>query len=183
MLAGIGFLIFSSQFHIMIDDAPQGGGLTNLLTIPSAIWKSVLTGNDAATSHHEAAWIGLLTIATIVLWTKVAPPSLRLVPALLVGVGVAAAVASVNHLPVSYVTVRDNLFWVINFPQAVDLPHLLDTAIWAKALGLAFIASVETLLSATAVDQLHTGPRTRYNRELFAQVSATPCAGASAYSR
>jgi MFS superfamily sulfate permease-like transporter len=41
---------------------------------------------------------------------------------------------------------------------------------------LAFIASVETLLSATAVDQLHTGPRTRYNRELFAQgVGNTLC--------
>jgi MFS superfamily sulfate permease-like transporter len=39
----------------------------------------------------------------------------------------------------------------------------------AEALGLAFIASVETLLSASAVDQLHTGPRTRYNRELLAQ--------------
>ena len=38
----------------------------------------------------------------------------------------------------------------------------------AEGNRLAFIASVETLLSATALDQLHTGPRTRYNRELFA---------------
>ncbi|MEO0884285.1 MAG: solute carrier family 23 protein, partial [Pseudomonadota bacterium] len=38
-------------------------------------------------------------------------------------------------------------------------------------LGLvfAFVASAETLLCATAVDQMHTGERTRYNKELRAQ--------------
>src|SRR5262249_14906659 len=36
-------------------------------------------------------------------------------------------------------------------------------------LTLAFIASAETLLCATAVDQMHTGPRTKYDRELWVQ--------------
>jgi len=168
MLSGIGLLLLASQFHVMIDDVPQSSGLANLSTIPAAVWKSLLTSNDTATSNHEAAWIGLLTIATIVLWTKLAPTSLRLIPPMLVGVTVATAVVALYHLPVSHVSVRDNLLWVISLPQADDVTHLLDISIWAKALGLAFIASVETLLSATAVDQLHTGPRTRYNRELFA---------------
>lgn len=168
MLAGIGLLLLASQFHIMIDEVPQSAGLANLSTIPSAISKSLLTSNDANTSHHEAAWIGLLTITTIVLWTKFAPTSLGLIPAMLMGVTVATAVVALYDLPVSHVSVRDNLLWVITLPQADDLAHLLDTSTWAKALGLAFIASVETLLSATAVDQLHSGPRTRYNRELFA---------------
>ena len=168
MLSGIGLLLLASQFHVMIDDVPQSSGMANLSTIPAAVWKSLLTSNDTATSNHEAAWIGLLTIATIVLWTKLAPTSLRLIPPMLVGVTVATAVVALYHLPVSHVSVRDNLLWVISLPQADDVTHLLDISIWAKALGLAFIASVETLLSATAVDQLHTGPRTRYNRELFA---------------
>src|SRR5262249_57425317 len=34
---------------------------------------------------------------------------------------------------------------------------------------VAFIASAETLLCATAVDQMHQGPRTKYDRELVAQ--------------
>jgi MFS superfamily sulfate permease-like transporter len=34
---------------------------------------------------------------------------------------------------------------------------------------LAIVASAETLLCATAVDQMHRGPRTRYDRELSAQ--------------
>ena len=176
MLAGIGVLIFAAQFHVMIDDVPQGSGLANLSTLPDAIRKSLLSDNDQATSHHEAARIGLLTIGVIILWTKFAPTRLRLIPAVLVGVGGAAGWAALNGLPVSRVSVRDDLFWVITPPSVSDLTHALDTSIWVEALGLAFIASVETLLSATAVDQLHTGPRTRYNRELFAQgVGNTLC--------
>src|SRR3712207_4540913 len=34
MLAGIGMLIFASQFHVMVDDTPKGSGLRNLLHIP-----------------------------------------------------------------------------------------------------------------------------------------------------
>lgn len=39
MLAGIGVLIFASQFHVMVDDTPKGSGLQNLLSIPEAISK------------------------------------------------------------------------------------------------------------------------------------------------
>ena len=37
------------------------------------------------------------------------------------------------------------------------------------ALAVAFIASAETLLSAAAVDRMHDGPRTQYDKELRAQ--------------
>jgi MFS superfamily sulfate permease-like transporter len=38
-----------------------------------------------------------------------------------------------------------------------------------EGLALAFIASAETLLTATAVDRMHQGPRTKYDRELMSQ--------------
>lgn len=41
MLAGIGVLIFSNQFHVMIDDSPKGSGINNLLSIPAAVWKGL----------------------------------------------------------------------------------------------------------------------------------------------
>ena len=41
MLAGIGILIFSSQFHVMVDDAPKGNGIQNLVSIPEAIQKGL----------------------------------------------------------------------------------------------------------------------------------------------
>ena len=47
------------------------------------------------------------------------------------------------------------------------------------ALAIAFIASAETLLSAAAVDRMHDGPRTRYNKELFAQGVGNMLCGAA----
>jgi MFS superfamily sulfate permease-like transporter len=41
MLAGIGVLIFASQFHVMVDDKPRGSGLENLKTIPAALAKGL----------------------------------------------------------------------------------------------------------------------------------------------
>ena len=41
MLAGIGVLILASQFHVMVDDKPKHSGIENLITIPSAIQKSL----------------------------------------------------------------------------------------------------------------------------------------------
>lgn len=169
MLAGIGVLIMASQFHVMIDDTPQGSGLANLATLPLAVWKGLVPDNDPSTSHHVAARIGLLTITTIVLWNLYAPKRLVAVPAVLLGVVGATALAAWWDLPISHIKVRDNLLSIIQPPSAGALMHLLDPAIIAEALALALIASVETLLSATAVDQLHHGPRTRYNKELFAQ--------------
>ncbi len=176
MLAGIGALIFASQFHIMIDDAPKGSGLANIATLPGAVLKGLLPDHDVPTSHQEAAWLGVLTIACILLWTTLATGRWKVLPAVLLGVSASTLVATLFDLPVSHVAVKDNLFWVLHVPTTEQLAHLLDTTVLAEALGLAFIASVETLLSATAVDQLHTGPRTRYNRELCAQgVGNTLC--------
>lgn len=176
MLAGIGALIFASQFHIMIDDAPKSGGLANIATLPGAVLKGLLPDKEVPTSHQEAAWLGVLTIACIVLWTTFVRRRWKVLPAVLLGVSASTLVATLFDLPVSHVAVKDNLFWVLHVPTTEQLAHLFDTTVLAEAVGLAFIASVETLLSATAVDQLHTGPRTRYNRELCAQgVGNTLC--------
>ena len=48
MLAGIGVLIFGSQFHVMVDDKPKGNGLQNLMSIPDAIYKGAFPWRAAA---------------------------------------------------------------------------------------------------------------------------------------
>src|SRR5262249_50348084 len=55
MLAGIGVLIFASQFHVMVDDAPRGSGLQNLLSLPEAVWKAVVPDENGLASHRWAA--------------------------------------------------------------------------------------------------------------------------------
>lgn len=169
MLGGIGVLIFASQFHIMIDDTPQGSGLANLLTLPSAVWKGLVDDESTPTNHHLAGRIGLLTIAAIVFWNLYAPRLLKAIPSVLVGVSLATLATVALNLDIAQVKVRDDLLSIVQWPSLQSFSHILDPAIIGEALALALIASVETLLSATAVDQLHTGPRTRYNKELFAQ--------------
>ena len=306
MLAGIGVLIFASQFHVMVDDTPKGSGIHNLATIPQAIWKGMTrpefnrrdvrqfhtamlravgelhrrqvnlhervaehvahhpnaqkqsgstsvsasaerialsdlergqaqithdvadVGNrlvdcatqagvsqrakniseaaflaisksemalvalrqgdardilprqvDATTSlealmaqqknHHLAAYLGILTIAVILLWQGFAPTQLKVVPAPLLAVVLATLVAAVLAVPVFYVEIPNNLWSEVHFPSLAVLSAAPWAALFQAALLIAVVASAETLLCATAVDQMQHGPRTRYDRELFAQ--------------
>lgn len=170
MLAGIGVLIFASQFHVMVDDLPPGtgqefGGIVNLWSLPEAVWKGVM-----APFHRPAALIGLLTIATLVLWTGFAPRRLRLLPAPLVAVAVGTAVAALLELNLKYVPVPEQLLDAVTWPSLDGLARVGEGAVWMAALSLAFVAGAESLLTATAVDAMQRhAPRTRYNRELVAQ--------------
>ena len=161
MLAGIGILIFASQFHVMVDDAPKGSGLQNLMTIPSAIYKG-LVPNDGST-HQHAAMIGLLTI---ILMT---PRKLKWFPAPLVAVVLATLANYLLGWDINRIELPSNLLSAVRLPTPGDLALLLDPAVVVSAITIAAVASAETLLCANAVDQLHTGPRTRYDRELSAQ--------------
>jgi MFS superfamily sulfate permease-like transporter len=166
MLAGIGVLIIASQIHVLVDDGPKGSGLQNLLSIPEAFWKGLVPMDSS--SHHLAALIGVLTMVVMFLWGYV-PKKLKIVPAPLVAVIVVTLIAALFQMPIKYVQLPDSLFSVTSLPTMEALSRLLEPAVIGSALALCFIASAETLLCATAVDRMHQGPRTQYNRELFAQ--------------
>jgi MFS superfamily sulfate permease-like transporter len=168
MLAGIGVLIAVSQFHIMLDDKPHEDGIANIVSLPEAVWRGIVPTENA--NHDTAARVGILTIAILTFWKTLSPSRLKLVPAPLVAVTAATLVTVVWNLPIKQVTLPDSL------TAAITLPSFSEFTTWAAwqpllvaALSIAFIASAETLLSASAVDQMHTGPRTRYDRELMAQ--------------
>ncbi|MFN6572544.1 SulP family inorganic anion transporter [Dendronalium sp. ChiSLP03b] len=167
MLAGIGILIFASQFHVMLDDKPRTHGIENLIAIPSTIYKAIFPMDGSV--HHIAALLGLTTIIIIILWDKFKPRSLKLLPGALIGVIVTTTIATVYRLPIDYVDVPANLLEAIQLPTLSSLPSLIQAPVLLEAIAIAFIASAESLLSAVAVDRLHTGPRTDFDRELAAQ--------------
>ena len=172
MLAGIGVLILASQFHVMLDYKPIGTGIQNLIGMPGAL----MTAYNEGGSHLMAGAIGALTILTIILWGTLTPKSWRIVPAPLVGVLVAIAAARLFELQINYVNVPENIWSVTIFPTPERLARIIEWPILLGAISIAFIASAETLLCATAVDQLHRGPRTKYDHELAAQgVGNTIC--------
>jgi MFS superfamily sulfate permease-like transporter len=166
MLAGIGALIVIGQFHVLFDHKPLPHGLQNLAAMPGRVL-GLSFSNVQAT--ELALLIGVVTIATMLLWEKYRPASLKLVPGALVGVLAGTLVAFVPGLDVARVEVPNSIFAAVNVPDAGLFASLFNPAILATALAIAFIASAETLLSAAAVDRMHDGPRTNYDKELRAQ--------------
>jgi len=173
MLAGIGVLIFVQQFHVMFDGNVLGSGITRLINIPNTISTAIAAKDE----HLWAGLTGLFTIGVIVGWEKLAPARVKLLPAPLVGVAAAMVLAAVLHLDaIKHIEVPQNIWATVKLPDGALLSHLTDPAILIGAVSIALIASAETLLCATAVDQLHSGPRTNYNQELMAQgVGNTIC--------
>lgn len=303
MLAGIGVLIFASQFHVMVDDKPKGNGLKNLITIPHAIKKGIgwpdladretrkiqkvllqdvgelhrqqvdldervaeyfphvhdkniefteeiheaaqeqipsfkaeqqeiseklvaiatriadpkslpedleeaeaiqqaaeearnrselavaamESGDDEhlvekldeavislegllgkLKNHNLAAVIGVISILAILLWSF-APKKLNFIPGPLVAVTLGTLIAALFSLPVVYVEIPDRLWDGIHFPSLAVLQEADFMMLIKSALVIAVVASAETLLCATAVDQMHDGARTNYDKELRAQ--------------
>jgi MFS superfamily sulfate permease-like transporter len=72
-------------------------------------------------------------------------------------------------LQVKRVEVPANLAQAIDWLKPADLLSLADPTLLIAAFAVAFIASAETLLSAAAVDRMHSGVRSDFDRELSAQ--------------
>lgn len=168
MLAGIGAVIFAQQFHVVLDDAPSRNPLMNFLGIPVAML-GILSGHEGHPEHVPAALVGVLTLLVLLFWKPFCPKALRAIPAVLVAVVLATAVTALLALPVARVEF-DSLAAAVKWLDFTALPGLLvSQAVWGTAATIALVASAETLLCAAAVDQMHRGSRTQYDRELAAQ--------------
>lgn len=169
MLAGIGLPLLLSQAYTLMDDKQLGSALANLTGLPSHLAKAL---GDPAMS--AALILGLLSVAICVLWSKIPGPVGKLPPAL-VAVLVCTAIAAFPGFDVKRVTVS-SLFDAISLPGPKQFAGLLDAEILTMVVTFAVIASAESLFSASAVDRMHTGPRTKFNMEIFAQgVGNTIC--------
>ena len=164
MLAGIGVLIVLSQLHVMFDGGPKPSGLDNLISFPATLLNAVGPGTGM-----QAGILGVGTILVMWLWDKFRPKALRFVPGALLGVGIATFASLALALQVKRVEVPDNLADAIDWLRPADLMSLADPAILIAAFAVAFIASAETLLSAAAVDRMHSGQRSDFDKELSAQ--------------
>ena len=163
MLAGIGVLISLSQLHVMVGASPPGGGFADLLGLPAS-WSGAL----ATPAGYWSAIVGGGTLAILIGWDRFRPEQLSGVPAPLLGVLIATIGTAVMSLPVANVQLPPSLHDALNMPTLESLELLKDSGFWGASLALGLIAAAESLLCANATDQLHDGPRTHYDRELFA---------------
>ncbi|MFB6551751.1 SulP family inorganic anion transporter [Streptomyces sp. NPDC056405] len=170
MLAGIGLVLIAGQLYSAAGLEAPASGLDKLTGLPGAA-ADALGSTEALTSLA----LGAGTVAVMVLWKRL-PKQVRTVPGALAAVGLATAVTAVFGLSVATVEVN-GLLDVIQPPGADAFGELASVGILGTIVAFTLIASAESLFSAAAVDRLHKGPRTEYNKELMAQGAGNTVCG------
>lgn len=163
MLAGIGITIMLQQLHVLLGGHAAGSAVENLTGLPAAIINVEL----------HSALLGLAVVAVLLAW-KYLPDAARKIP------GPLAAVVAVTALSVAVAPGVERISFSGSLFDALALPSLPDGNWRAAAMAVitvALIASIESLLSAVAVDKMHAGARTNLNRELVGQGSANMVSG------
>ncbi|MGX2992887.1 SulP family inorganic anion transporter [Streptomyces sp. JNUCC 64] len=169
MLAGIGLPLILSQTYALVDSKQLGTAMKNIGGFPDL-------ASDVLGDRDKLAALALGTIAVVIcfVWKKV-PAPLGKVPAPLIAVLLGSAVAALPGFDVKKVQVG-NILDAVDFVGPSDFAGLASPAVLTMVITFTVIASAESLFSAAAVDRMHTGPRTKYNAELFSQgVGNTLC--------
>ncbi|MGW7201211.1 SulP family inorganic anion transporter [Streptomyces chryseus] len=169
MLAGIGLVLVTGQVYAMADARAPTGGVAKVLGLPGLV--GAVGGSGLA-----AVAVGVGTVAVLVGWPRWRAAA-RVAPAPLVAVALAAVVTALLDLPVRRVEVH-GLLDAVQPPEAASFARLAEVGVVGTVLAFALIASAESLFSATAVDRLHDGPRTDYDKELIAQGAGNAVCGA-----
>ncbi|MGW7366390.1 bifunctional SulP family inorganic anion transporter/carbonic anhydrase [Streptomyces sp. NPDC054841] len=174
MLAGIGITIALAQLHIVLGGTPQSSAVANVLGLPDQL----------AALHPAALSVSVLTIAMLLAWPRIPGRTGRIVrkiPAALASVIAATALAALAGLTVARVDLPS---WRSHaLPELPDGPVL---GLLAAVLTITLVGSVESLLSAVAVDKLVAArknpevrvPRANLDRELTGQGAANVVSGA-----
>lgn len=170
MLCGIGLVIIAGQVYAAAGlKAPQSG-LGKIAGLPGAFLDTL-----GSTEALASVAVGAGTIAVIVLWKRL-PKAVRSVPGALAAVVLATVATLALGLPVATVKV-EGLLGVVQMPGADAFGELAQPALWGTIIAFTLIASAESLFSAAAVDRLHDGPRTQYDKEMIAQGAGNTVCG------
>ncbi|MEV4614981.1 SulP family inorganic anion transporter [Kitasatospora sp. NPDC049258] len=175
MLAGVGLTIALAQLHVVLGGSPQSSALANLTALPGQL----------AGPHLPALAVGAVAIAVLFGWPRLgrlpgrfgrAGTRLSRIPAALIAVAAATALSIVASLRLARVELPE---WdhhaLASLPSGALLAQQWPVLL-AAVLTVTAVASVESLLSAVAVDRMShsTGD---LNRELRGQGAANLVSG------
>lgn len=180
MLAAIGIIIMAKQIHVVLGVTPDKG---NLLSTIGQIPSSFMNLNP------EIAIIGGMGLTILIIWSLLKNKLLKMIPAplivVLMGIGL-GAFFDLNHehlylfLPDAHflthheetvgprflVAISDNFASSFHFP---DFSKIATSEFWEAVIAIALVGSLESLLSAMAVDKLDPYQRhSNLNKDLTA---------------
>ncbi|MDX6247853.1 MAG: carbonic anhydrase [Kribbellaceae bacterium] len=163
MLAGIGVTIAVQQLQVVLGGRAQSSLLANLVGLPEQLL-----------AHHAGSvLVGVLTVIILLVWPRL--PKANIIPAPLVAVVAVTALAALFMVDVTRVDLPGAPLQELVLPV---MPRGGALEIATAVLTVALVASVESLLSAVAVDKLHRGKRSNLDRELIGQGAANAISGA-----
>jgi MFS superfamily sulfate permease-like transporter len=166
MLAAIGIIIMAKQIHVMLGTTPEKG--SSLFSTIAQIPHSLLNPN------HEIAIIGFTGLLILIIWSMLKNPTLKMIPAplivVLAGMGLARYfdlehehmylfLPDAHFLPHHEETVGPKFLVAIseNFMSSFYFPDFGKFAtveFWEAVVSIGLVGSLESLLSAMAVDKL-----------------------------
>ena len=158
---GIGIVIATSQLKDLF-------GLS-VAEVPADFLEKIPVLWDARDSFNPFALVaGIMTIALIVLLRRLLPK----VPGILIAVALVSGAALFLSLPVDTIASRFGaLPNALSMPQMPDISLAKISALLPSAFVIAFLAGVESLLSAMVADRMG-GHKHRPNAEILAQGAA-----------
>ncbi len=180
MLAAIGIIIMAKQFHTLLGVKPEAKSLLGTI---AEIPHSVMNLNP------EVSAIGLLGLTLLIIWSVIKQPTLKMVPAPLLVVLLGLALGQyfdLDHIhqylflpdaeilphheftvgPSFLVAVPENFMAGFYFP---DFSKIATSEFWVSVITIWLVGSLESLLSASAVDKLDPYKRnSNLNRDLTA---------------
>ena len=180
MLAAIGIIIMAKQIHVVLGVKPDADTLfATIAAIPASI----------RDMNPEVATIGLVGLGILILWALVSNRYVKMIPAPLVVVIVGMALAQYFDLDDEhrYLFLPDNQFlphhefsigpkFLVSIPNNFmasfafpDFAKTFTLSFWQQVIAICLVGSLETLLSAAAVDRLDPQRRvSNLNRDLAA---------------
>lgn len=175
MLAAMGISIMARQVHVMLGATPEPGSLfSSIAQIP----------NSLLNSTPEIATIGLISFAILLFWPLLKQTKLGKIPApiivLLLGMGLAQFFGiQHDHYHFGQATLHEHL---ISPPFLVEIPtdfteyfylpdfsKIMTFEFWVATITICMVASLESVLSATAAEKVDPYKRpTDLDRDLSA---------------
>jgi len=180
MLAAIGIIIMAKQIHVMVGVKPDAPTLFQTIGAIPASFRDM---------NPEVAAIGFLGLGILALWTVVSNRYLKMIPAPLIVVLLGMLLAQYFDLDDEhiYLFLPDARFlphheytigpkFLVSLPQNFlagfafpDFGRIGERVFWAQVFAIALVGSLESLLSAAAVDKLDSFKRASdLNRDIAA---------------
>lgn len=182
MMAAIGLIIMSKQIHTLFGVKPEASDIFGIIKeIPHTIMHL----------NPTISFIGIFSIVLLIIIPRVDHPTIKKIPVPMLVVIFGIIFDNIFNLETNQIfRIWDNEFqvgpkYLVQLPKNIidgivfpDFSALMTRPFWFVTISIALVASLETLLSATAIKMIDPQKReVRFNKDLISLGLGTTISG------